>query len=108
MAFGDETREWLQRKKTGLFALLSNFGGTMEAYAKTNAPWTDRTGNARQGLHGGVELRAENELVLFLSHGVEYGIWLELANAGKYAIVGPTADVHLNRIRSTVMRYWED
>ena len=107
MAFGEETKEYLERKKAGLHALLQNWAGTMEGYAKSNAPWTDRTGNARQGLHGGVDTDGDR-FVLYLSHGVEYGIWLELAHGGNYAIVRPTADAHLPRIRRTVIDYWRD
>lgn len=105
MAFGDKTREFLERKKAGLYALLLNWAGQLESYAKLNAPWTDRTGHARQSLHGGVE-SAGNELVLYLSHGVEYGKWLELAHGGNYAIVRPTVDAHLSRIKQTVKDYW--
>lgn len=107
MAFGDETREYLERKKAGLYALLLNWAGTMERYAKFNAPWTDRTGHARQSLHGGVDIRGDQQ-VLYLSHGVEYGIWLELAHGGNYAIVRPTVDAHLSRIRRTVKDYWSE
>ena len=107
MALGDQTREYLERKKAGLNALLLNWAGTMEGYAKSHAPWTDRTGHARQSLHGGVDVR-DDQLVLYLSHGVEYGIWLELAHGGNYAIVRPTADTHLPRIRRTVIDYWRD
>ena len=107
MAFGDQTREFLERKKAGLHALLLNWAGTMEDYAKSHAPWTDRTGHARQSLHGGVDTDG-GQFVLYLSHGVEYGIWLELAHGRNYAIVGPTADAHLPRIRRTVIDYWRD
>jgi hypothetical protein len=107
MALGDQTREFLERKKAGLYALLQNWAGQLEGYAKDHAPWTDRTGNARNGLHGGVEVR-KDEYVLFLSHGVDYGIWLELAHGGNYAIVRPTVDAHLARIRATVLDYWSD
>lgn len=107
MAFGDETREYLERKKAGLRALLLNWAGTMEGYSKSHAPWTDRTSHARQSLHSGVDSRGDQQ-VLYLSHGVEYGIWLELAHGGNYAIVKPTTDVHLPRIRQTVIDYWRD
>ncbi len=107
MALGDQTREFLERKKSGLYALLQNWAGQLEGYAKTHAPWTDRTGHARQGLHGGVDMRGEQN-VLYLSHGVEYGIWLELAHGGNYAIVRPTVEVHLARIRKTITDYWSD
>lgn len=107
MAFGDQTKEYLERKKAGLYALLQNWAGTMEGYSKSHAPWTDRTGHARQSLHGGVDERGDQQ-VLYLSHGVEYGIWLELAHSGKYAIVRPTVDAHLSRIHKTVIDYWRD
>lgn len=107
MAFGEKTREFLERKKAGFYALLQNWAGQLEGYAKTRAPWTDRTGHARQGLHGGVDVR-DDAFTLYLSHGVEYGIWLELAHGGNYAIVRPTVDAHLPRIRQTVTNYWRD
>jgi len=107
MALGDQTREFLERKKAGLYALLQNWAGTMEGYAKSHAPWTDRTGHARQGLQGGVDVRGDQQ-VLYLSHGVDYGIWLELAHGGNYAIVRPTVDAHLSRIRQTVKNYWSE
>ncbi len=105
MALGDQTREYLERKKAGLYALLQNWAGQLEGYAKTHAPWTDRTGHARQSLHGGVE-SSDDKLVLYLSHGVEYGIWLEIAHGGNYAIVRPTVDAHISRIRQTIKDYW--
>lgn len=107
MALGDQTKNFLERKKAGLYALLQNWAGQLEGYAKEHAPWTDRTGHARQSLHAGVEEQGD-ELILYLSHGVEYGIWLEVAHGGNYAIVRPTVDAHLARIRATVLDYWSD
>lgn len=136
MAFGDETREWLERKKAGLYALLLNWGGILESYAKTHARWKDRTGHARQAIHGGVD-RKGGEYTLYVAHGVRYGIWLEEGTAPheirpkrkkalywkgashpvkrvmhpgskSYAILKPTAEMHLPRIRKTVTDYWGD
>lgn len=107
MGFAERAIDHIERVKAGMYALLLNWSGQLEGYAKQNAPWRDRTGHARQGLHAGVEGRGD-EFVLYLSHGVKYGIWLELARAGKYAIVRPTFDAHLARIRKTVLDYWED
>jgi len=105
MAFGDSAIEYTERKIAGLYALLDNWAGQLEGYAKEHAPWTDRTGHARQGLHAGVEEQGD-ELILYLSHGVEYGIWLETAHGANYAIVRPTFDAHLARIKATVLDYW--
>ncbi len=58
----------------------------LESGAKNNARWTDRTGSARGRLKGRVEKRA-NGYRLELSHGVDYGIWLELAHEKRFAII---------------------
>lgn len=63
----------------------------LQNYAKKNARWTDRTGHARQRLTGDV-LVASNGYKLRLAHGVDYGVWLELANEKKYAIIQETID----------------
>ncbi|MDI6617896.1 MAG: hypothetical protein QME45_04350 [Clostridiales bacterium] len=61
----------------------------LEAEAKSNAPWTDRTGHARQGLNGSSGWDA-NKLKVVLSGGMEYSVYLELAHEKKYAILEPT------------------
>lgn len=59
----------------------------MEAYAKKNAKWTDRTGNARQSLSGDSYWADPKTLETVISHHVDYGVWLELAHGRKYAIL---------------------
>lgn len=56
---------------------------------KLNAPWTDRTSNARNGLNGEVVVVPKKSWALVLYHQVPYGIWLELANGKKYAVIIP-------------------
>jgi len=63
-----------------------------ERYARTNAPWTDRTSNARNGLFVVTEHVPFKTHKLTLAHTVEYGIWLEVKQAGKYAIILPTIE----------------
>lgn len=48
-----------------------------EAWMKENAPWTDRTSDARQGLFGRSE-RSGNVITVTLGHTMEYGEYLEL------------------------------
>lgn len=64
----------------------------VEAHMKNNAPWTDRTGNARNGLAARA-YEAGDEVGIVLYHQVSYGIWLEIAHQGQYAIINPTIDV---------------
>lgn len=63
----------------------------IEEWMKKNAKWEDQTGNARQTLHTEVRVMAE-QVVIVLSHGMDYGIFLELANGGRYATIGPALD----------------
>lgn len=61
-------------------------GRQMKAYAQANAPWTDRTGNARQGIQSEVTVNGD-QLEIILKHTVDYGIWLELAMQRRYKIL---------------------
>lgn len=70
---------------------LVNFHATEAARnMKMNAPWTDRTSAARNGLFTAVTKRGEGHYTIILSHSVHYGIWLEVKFSGRDAIVAPT------------------
>lgn len=58
----------------------------LENFAKENRRWTDRTGHARQRLNGYVG-KSEKGYRIYLAHGVDYGIWLELANEKRFSII---------------------
>jgi len=76
------------------------FEPIIETAAKENAPWMDRTGNARQSLHAYTERLSRDVVRLYLSHGVDYGVYLETKNGGAYAIIWPTLEEHIPRIRA--------
>lgn len=60
-------------------------------YAKSNAPWGDRTGDARHLLD--VDVSQEGESVIIqLYHQVDYGLWLEVIQNGRFAIIMPTLE----------------
>ena len=61
----------------------------MEAEAKDNAPWVDRTSNARNSIQGNFEWKG-NHCVITLSGNMDYSVYLELAHEKKYAILVPT------------------
>ena len=69
----------------------------MVTFAKTNAVWTDRTGNARNSITS-EDLSSGDVVNFYLTIGVDYGIWLELANDGKYRILQPTLTIYEPRI----------
>ena len=62
----------------------------IQSKMKLNRPWTDRTGMAKALLNAKVSQPDKNTVRITLSHGVDYGIWLELAHGKNYAIIAPT------------------
>lgn len=60
----------------------------MEGDAKQNAPWIDRTGNARNSILGEFGWEG-NKAVITLSGNMSYSVFLELAHEKKYAILVP-------------------
>lgn len=78
-----------------------------ENYAKSHRPWTDRTGHARQRLVGWVETLSD-KVRIYIGHGVNYGVYLELAHEKKYAILQPTVNAMSKEVLqgySKLMRY---
>lgn len=76
---------------------MENNAGEILDYAQANAPWEDITGMARDGL--GVEIYEEGgELVLDLYHSVDYGIWLETIQNGRFATIMPTLEVFADQV----------
>lgn len=63
-----------------------------QSFARTNAPWTDRTGAARGGLFAFPSSMGSHHEIL-ITHSPDYGIWLEIANSGKYQIILPTVRI---------------
>ena len=72
----------------------------IEGKMKLNRPWTDRTGMAKALLTAKVSQPNDDTVRITLAHGVEYGIWLELANEKNYAIIAPTIEEEGPRIVS--------
>lgn len=66
--------------------LADFFAQKIAAYAKANARWTDRTRMARAGLTA-VTMRTATAVTIVLYHSVFYGIFLELKNQGRFAII---------------------
>lgn len=70
---------------------LEEFAEECETHMKQEAPWEDRSGDARDGLTATAYLRGDVHGVL-LAHGEPYGRFLELRFGGRDAIVIPTLE----------------
>lgn len=97
------------RLRVATLALGAYFASRIQTAMRQNAIWEDRTGNARSGLFSQAEQAAQDVVTIWLSHGhtVDYGKWLELANAGKYAIIMPTLQSFLPEIEQALQRLVE-
>ena len=84
---------YVERLLNAVYDLATFFATRLETYAKQNAPWTDRTGNARQGLTARA-VKTATAVTLYLFHSATYGIWLEVKNAGRFAIILKTLEAH--------------
>ena len=85
------------RVLTTVAAIAQYTATQMQNDAKANAPWTDRTGNARTGLFGTSEADfAEHVVTIYLSHGVtiDYGVFLELKASARHAVIMKTMQSH--------------
>lgn len=69
--------------------LEDSAGPELVEYARANKPWEDVTGAASEGINYEV-IASTKEIALYLSHGVDYGVYLELAHEGRYAILERT------------------
>ena len=91
------------RVRASLLAYSQKTAGDIERDMKRNAPWTDRTGNARNTLRATPMIFHADperfEVGVVAGHGMEYGLWLEVRWAGRFAIVGPT-------VRAAAPRYF--
>ena len=73
-----------------VYMFASTKASELQATMKKNRLWTDRTGMAKASLSAKVSQPNKNMVRITLAHGVDYGIWLELANEMNYAIIKPT------------------
>ena len=79
----------------------STISGNMESYAKANHAWKNRSSSAQNQLKGDFKV-TDNELDIFIGHGVDYGYWLEKRKDfnGKYQILEKARDSEVNNFKN--------
>jgi hypothetical protein len=88
----DGLDNFTERTKKELEKKVRDFAPRLAEYAQANAPWEDRTGDARSGLQS-QPLITDTSFGISLFHTMDYGIWLEIRWGGLYAIILPTIEV---------------
>lgn len=94
------------RVKKAAWAAAESMAPEVENYMKLNAPWTDQTTNARNGLAARA-YQDGDETGIVLYHQVSYGIFLETRFGGKNAIINPTIEAMSPRVMARYDRLLE-
>lgn len=87
-----------QKVGTAVLMYAATQASQIQAYMVTNHKWTNRTFMAEKTMSAIVSRPDENTIRITLAYGVNYGIWLELANEKNYAIIQPTLNVYGPRV----------
>jgi len=87
--------------------VLDRFAEEIGNEMRKNARWEDRTANARASLQGLTEYKSDVLRLIAKGGGPpDYVKFLELAHAGKYAIVWPTLFAYSGRIFQALSEIW--
>lgn len=109
---------YVRSVRAGIHGVCLRWAPEIENYMKSNAPWTDRTSNARQALHAKVEpptpAAVVAEIELIMAHGMIYGSFLEgydwrrgytrTQQGDRFAIIEPTLDLYAPRVWADIRR----
>jgi len=89
-----------------MFKIFTKRKAEVLNYATANAPWTDRSGNARQALYSNVERVPRQSISMIVGNGLEedYPFWLEVRWAGRWAILLPTISYFEPRIMADIRK----
>lgn len=94
-----------RRLNRAVFGVAKYWDGRVEAYMKQNAPWTDRTSNARNGLFAQA-VKLGKDFAIILAHSVTYGIFLEKGTRYMRArpIIVPAMELYAPKVMRTLSK----
>ncbi len=80
----------------------------LKQYMQDNAPWIDRTGNARKFLNAKYDRTSPATFNITLSHGetIDYGSALEYGFSGRYSILRPTLQSQFPVVADEIFEAW--
>jgi len=96
------TRQVSNRVRAAIGVYADTAAKQMERDAKRDAPWDNRTSNARNSIQGNFNWQG-NKATINLSGNMDYSVFLELAHEKRFAILKPT----IERNAPTVLRAYQ-
>lgn len=102
--FGDDEVQknidrWYSGARKILATTMDEIGAILEGYAKTHHPWTPRTGHTDQSTRGGIGEATENYITTYITAGMDYDVFLELAREGKWSWLYPAVEANSELIK---------
>lgn len=88
------------KSKAGISLYGDTAAKKLEAEAKENASWTDRTGLSRKTIQGGYQWTGNGKCTVYVSGNTAQFPFLELAHDKKYAVLQPT----INKMAPQILR----
>lgn len=85
-------------------ATTKYWDGPIERWMKHNAPWQDRTTNARNGLFAIARKVSRTVYTIIVGHTVDYGVYLEegTENMREYPIIRPAIKLYAPKVMDTL------
>jgi len=77
---------------------MNEIAQMLEEYAKQNHPWVNQTGDTEASITGAVVKATATEIILSLSAGMPYDVFLELAHNGNWAWLWPSMTANEDQI----------
>jgi hypothetical protein len=104
----EDPRDMERKLQRALHGVVEYWDGPVERHMKHNAPWTDRTTNARNGLFATAQRSGKNiassTFAIVLGHTVDYGVYLEegTENMAARPIIMPTIRLYAPKVMATL------
>jgi HK97 gp10 family phage protein len=89
-----------------LHATVKYWDGPVERWMKHNAPWTDRTTNARNGLFAVARKVSSTIYSIIVGHSVDYGVYLEEGTENMRArpIIRPAIEAFAPKVIASLVK----
>jgi HK97 gp10 family phage protein len=89
-----------------LLGRMGEIKGSVLDYMQNNAPWTNRTTDARNGLRSSANITGKGSVTVTAWHTVPYGKFLELGTSkmSAYPIINPALQAHYAATKAVMDR----
>ncbi len=94
-----------QKVVLGRVAAAQEICDLLAAWAKANAPFTDRTGDLRASIAAEIESVSADLVTLVLGAGTEYATYVELGHDERFAYLRPAIEANRSAMEEIVKRH---